>query len=185
VILITTSRRPTNRIRTLCNELTRCLPNSVRVNRGKLSLEGVAEKSVEIGADSVLIIDRWKGGPGKIKLFKIDEKLTAFPPVMYVRGVKLQREFGKFKPRRFSSLAITTSGNGDDSEIKSLTKALAQFFAFPLIPIEEVASKNLSGCMLISRDSSQRIRLTFLTLPNLLEVGPRLTLSKLAWRTED
>lgn len=184
MILITTSRRPTNRVRTLCNELTRCLPQSVRVNRGKLSIEGVAEKAAEIGADKVLIIDRWKGGPGKMKFFKVDEKLIAFPPVMFIRGVKLQREFRKFKPKAFNSVALATSEEVD-SEVKELVTALAHFFEFQIVSLKDAASKHFNGCLLVSRDPAQRIRLTFLIVPSLSEVGPRLTLSKLAWRTED
>ena len=69
MILLTTSRRPTERIRTLCRELAHVIPNAVRVNRGKLSLDGVAERALEFGADHVIIIDRWKGGPGEIQFF--------------------------------------------------------------------------------------------------------------------
>jgi len=182
VILITTSRRPTNRIRTLCNELSRCIPGCIRVNRGKLSREGVAEKAVEIEADRVVIVDRWKGGPGKIRLFKVDGNLVAFPPVMHIRGVKLQREFGRFRVKPFRSLVLAKVADVEDSEIESLASALSSFFKFPAVSIEEAVSKDLNACMLISRDPSQRIRFTFLRLPSLEEVGPRITLLKLTWR---
>jgi len=64
-ILLTTSRRPTNRIRSFCHDFASCLPNIVRINRGKLNLDGIVEKTLEINADRVVIIDRWKGGLGK------------------------------------------------------------------------------------------------------------------------
>ncbi|MFQ5836261.1 MAG: Brix domain containing protein, partial [Candidatus Bathyarchaeia archaeon] len=92
--LLTTSRRPTPRIRTFCRDLARSIPNVVRVNRGKLSLDGIAEKALEFNADRVVIVDRWKGGPGKIEFFKIgQEGLVPVPPIMYVASIKLQREF--------------------------------------------------------------------------------------------
>jgi len=104
VIIITTSRRPTRRIRTFCNDLARCIPNSMRINRGKLSREGLAEKAYELEADRVIIVDRWKGGPGKIELFNVREALVGVPPLIYIRGIKLQREMGFPKSRRFSSM---------------------------------------------------------------------------------
>ncbi|RLI44046.1 Brix domain containing protein, partial [Candidatus Bathyarchaeota archaeon] len=82
MILLTTSRRPTPRIRTFCRDLARSIPNVVRVNRGKLSLDGVAERAIEFDADRVVIINRWKGGPGKIELFEVgQEGLVLVPPI--------------------------------------------------------------------------------------------------------
>ena len=71
MILLTTSRRPTGRIRTFCRDLANSLPNVVRVNRGKMSLDGLAEKAIELEADKVVVVDRWHGGPGKFNLFYI------------------------------------------------------------------------------------------------------------------
>ena len=62
MILITTSRRPTQLIRTLCNDLSRVFPNSLRINRGKLNFEGIIDKALVIKADRLIIIEKWKGG---------------------------------------------------------------------------------------------------------------------------
>lgn len=182
VIMLTTSRRPTNRIRTFCNELARCVPNCVRVNRGKLSREGVAEKALEIEANRVVIVNRWKGGPGKIELFKVDGELVGLPPLVYVRGIKLQREFDKSRMKPFNSIAVAAAGPSEDLEIGRLAGALSGFFGLPAMPMDEASSGNFDACMLISRDASRKIRLTFVTLPEGREVGPRITISKLAWR---
>ncbi len=70
MILLTTSRRPRGRIRTFCRDLGRLILNTVRINRGKLSLEGIAERTSTFHADRGIIVDRWSGGPGKIELFQ-------------------------------------------------------------------------------------------------------------------
>ena len=54
MILLTTSHRPTRRIRSLCNDLTRSIPNSIRVNRGKMNFFDVAAKAIELGTISLL-----------------------------------------------------------------------------------------------------------------------------------
>jgi len=64
-ILLTTSRNPTPKIRTFCNDITRVIPSIVRVNRGKMSMDEVAEKALEYGADQFVVVDRWQGGPAK------------------------------------------------------------------------------------------------------------------------
>jgi len=38
-------------VRTLCKDLSHTIPNIIPVNRGKLSLEGVAEKALELDAE--------------------------------------------------------------------------------------------------------------------------------------
>ena len=80
MILLTTSRRPTGRIRTFCRDLSNSIPDVVRVNRGKMSLDGVAEKAIEVEADHIIVVDRWHGGPGKINLFQLSTGLKPVPP---------------------------------------------------------------------------------------------------------
>jgi rRNA maturation protein Rpf1 len=69
VILLTTSWRPTRRIRTFCRDLGRLIVNVVRINHGKSCLDRIAKRASKRHADRVIIVDRWSGGPGKIELF--------------------------------------------------------------------------------------------------------------------
>jgi len=39
-----------------------------------MSLNGVAEKAVQLNANKVIVIDRWKGGLGEIRFFRIGHK---------------------------------------------------------------------------------------------------------------
>lgn len=183
MILITTSRRPTRRIRTFCNDLSRCIPNSIRINRGKLSREGLAEKALELEADRVMIVDRWKGGPGKIELFNVNESLVGFPPLIYIRGIKLQREMGFPKSRSFRSLAITPIYSSEDKEIPKFAEALSSFLQVPIETTTELSEK-YQVLMHISRDVMGRIRITFFKNPESYEIGPRITVSHLIWSLE-
>jgi len=182
VILLTTSRRPTGRIRTLCRELARVIPNAVRVNRGKLSSEGVAERALEYGADRVIIIDRWKGGPGKIQFFHAGaEGIIPVPPTLYFSGVKLQREFktrvGKIRP-----LTLTASSEGSSQKGK-LAEALSNFLNVPKSTEKNVPSAYRASIHL-SSDASGSVQIAFMLLPEGVEVGPRITLSHLEWENQ-
>jgi len=178
VILLTTSRRPTRGIRTLCHDLARSIPNVVRINRGKLSLDGLAERALEFNADRIIVVDRWKGGPGKIKLFRVESTgLATVPPVMYVAGIKLQREF-KAKTKAVRSLAVTMApGN---PEAMKIAENLSNFLDFPLASMSEAASK-FQASMHVSHDASGRIQITFMLLPQMVEIGPRIAMSRVVW----
>jgi len=83
-------------MRTLCREICHNLPFAVRINRGKLNIEGIAEKSLEHSAEKVMIIERWKFGLGKIQLFNLKpERLKKVPPTIYLRNAKFRRNPGR------------------------------------------------------------------------------------------
>lgn len=179
MILLTTSRRPTKNMRTFCHDLARSIPNTVRINRGKLSLTEVAEKALENNAGKVIIVDRWKGGPGKINLFKVNsEGLEAVAPLIYLKGVRLQRTFGRARVKPVHSLALVLPEK--TNEMFRLGKALSNFLGIPTLSMEK-AAENFQAAMIFSLDSAKRTRVSFILLPERVEVGPRMTLSHVIW----
>ena len=178
-MLLTTSRRPTGRIRTFCRDLANSIPDVVRVNRGKMSLDGVAEKAIELEADRVVVVDRWRGGPGKINLFQASSTgLKTVPPLMLIRKIRLRREF-KEGTRRARSSAITLEPE-DSAELTRIAGRLSKYFGLPVLSLDE-ACRNHRASMHFSFDSSRHIQSTFMLLSRMLEIGPRVTLSKLIW----
>ena len=176
MILLTTSRRPTRRIRTFCRDLARSIPNVVRINRGKLNLDGIAERALEFSADRVIIADRWKGGPGKIEFFQIGpEGLIPFSPLMYVAGIRLQREFEGTKTKSISSLTIITPPE-KKPQITKIAEFLSKFLNIPILSMNEAVSE-YPAAMHVSLNASRQTQITFMLLPENVEVGPRVTLS--------
>jgi len=175
-VLLTTSRRPTSRMRSFCRDLAGCLPKIVRINRGKLNLDGIVEKALEIDADRVVIVDRWKGGPGKIQLFLVkDASLTPVSPLIYIGGIKLRREFEtKTKPVR--SFVITTSPENSPHS-KKTAEFLAHFFNIPVLSVEQTDS-GYSASVHIFTNTSSRTIITFVLLPEFTETGPRISVAK-------
>ncbi|MGQ9538099.1 MAG: Brix domain-containing protein [Candidatus Bathycorpusculaceae bacterium] len=182
MILLTTSRRPTKDIRTFCRDLSHTIPNVLIVNRGKLSLEGVAEKAIELNAEKVMIVNRWKGGPGKIEMYKLStEGLLPIPPLIYLRNVKLRRGFPQVmrKGRRIKSVALEASPN-PSIEVEKLKEVFSKFFNIPPVSFEE-AQGNYDALMRIKAEPSEGLTITVKILPEMVEIGPRMSVSHLIW----
>jgi U3 small nucleolar ribonucleoprotein protein IMP4 len=64
-MLITTSRKPSQRTRSFCKSLVRVLDSSY-INRGKMSLRDVLIKSSELELDKIALVSEMKGNPSKI-----------------------------------------------------------------------------------------------------------------------
>jgi rRNA maturation protein Rpf1 len=182
-ILLTTSRRPVKNTRTFCKDLSNIFPNVVRVNRGKLSLGGVAEKALELDAEKTIIIGKWMGDSGKIQLFKTSEKgLDVIPPLIYVKGVKLSRDFKEKVPRgrKLKSVAIAASER-TSLEVKRLENVLSEFFNIPVFSLKEIYNREFDAAMQIAADPSNHIIITFRLVPELVEIGPHIRVSHLVW----
>ena len=144
-----------------------------------MSLDGGAEKAIELEADRVIVVNRWRGGLGKISLFQIAPTgLKVFPPLMLIAGVCLRKEF-KEATRRVRSSVITVEPE-NSPELKRIAGYLSQFFGLPVLSADEIAEKH-GASMNLSFGSSRRLQITFMLLSRIFEMGPRITLSKLIW----
>lgn len=178
-VLLTTSREPADKMRTFCNDITHSIPNVIRVSRGKLSLDGVAEKALELHADRIVIIDRSKEGFANIRFFRISNSgLTPFPPVINITSVRFRREF-EARTKRIKSLAIAMPSE-NSSAAKKLARSMGDFFGISAFVGQDKVS-NFSAVIHISTNSLNGLQITFVLLPSLVEVGPRINVSKVVW----
>jgi hypothetical protein len=99
---------------------------------------------------------------------------------MYVASIKLQREFNGAKTKPIRSLIITTPSE-KSNEIIRIAKSLSNFLNVPLSQMDKAVSKSQTS-MHVSPDDLHRSQVTFmLLLPETVEIGPRITLSHVAW----
>jgi U3 small nucleolar ribonucleoprotein protein IMP4 len=179
MILLTTSRRPTGKIRTFCRDLANSIPDIIRVNRGKMSLDGVAEKAIEVNADHVIIVDRHHSTSGTINLFQVlSNGLKPVPPVILLSGICLQRELKEGTKRQCSS--VITIKPKDLAELKQFAWQMSRFLGLPILSMDK-AIENHRVSMHFLLDFSRRLQVTFMILNRMVEIGPRLTLSRLVW----
>ena len=92
--LLTTSRRPSYRLRSFLKDLSSILPNAIHINRGKKTLEDLLYDAIEFKADRLIIVGERKGNPGKILIYEVDSKQEELRKLsmLILRGVKLSRE---------------------------------------------------------------------------------------------
>jgi rRNA maturation protein Rpf1 len=152
------------------------------MNRGKMSLENLAEKALELEAEKVLIVDRWGQGLGRMEFFYVGQHgLERVPPMLCVHDVRFRRDFGTMpKGRRIRSIALVKALKGNE-EVEKLEEFLKNFFNISIVPFEEVKSKGYDAMAQILSISSKPLTLTFKILPELVEVGPRIAISQVVW----
>ena len=178
-ILLTTSRNPTPRIRAFCHDLAEVIPHVMYENRGKMNNDGIAEKALEHDATRVIVIDRWQGGPGILRFFKVDESgLFPTPPVIHVEDMKLQRDLGALRVKPAPSIAAATHDRFDDSA--RLSNALSGFFDISLLETKDMI-KTGSTILSVSSSKSGRILMTIIREPDYREVGQRVLISRVEW----
>jgi len=92
--IVTTSRRPTRRLRSFANEFSHLIPNAIRLNRGKASLRKLAVYAVSMSVDKVIVIEAVKGNPSRIVFYDVDLKDMSLVKRMSIAlgGVRLIRE---------------------------------------------------------------------------------------------
>lgn len=186
-IMITTTRRPTPRIRSFCKELAAALPNAVKVNRGKLSIEGVAIRAYELGLDHIIIVGSRKGGnPGHMKFMIVEEDKYYFLPFAIVMGgVKLLREIPEgIRPRKVSTALIVYRNNEPDF-VQVFAEALSEVLDIPCCCVGEVHDLRGSCDNLIY---IKRAKYKYLMIMGFLDpytfrpTGPELRIEKFVYR---
>ncbi|MEM1657838.1 MAG: hypothetical protein QXK94_02245 [Candidatus Jordarchaeales archaeon] len=107
MILITTSRRPTRRVRSFCKDLERVIPGAVKVNRGKKNIYEVLAEAAQRNLPYAVVVETWKGNPGNMLFYRADIAGAREPLAIFrIKGVKLQREFGKKRIEKVSEIKV-------------------------------------------------------------------------------
>jgi hypothetical protein len=127
----------------------------------------------------VVVVDLWRGGHGKINLFDVSSTgQKPVPPLMLIMSIRLRREFKEARGRARSS-AFTLEPENSDDQIR-IARQLSKYFSLPVLSLDD-ASENHRVSMHLSFDSSQHIQITFTQIQRMVEISPRVTMSKLIW----
>lgn len=179
MILLTTSLRPTRRIRSFCSDIQRVLPNIARVSRGKLALDALAEKALELKANGVVVVDRWRGEPSKITLHNVTSKgLETFFPLLFIANVKLQLDYGQiYKP--VGKVAVSFS-NGLSEEARRIVERISNFFHLPILNMNADPRK-IDASLNFSPQLGYIVKASFTHPPVVREVGPSFTIKTVVW----
>ncbi|MCX8204087.1 MAG: hypothetical protein N3H31_00235 [Candidatus Nezhaarchaeota archaeon] len=170
-IFITTSHRPTRRVRSFCKELSVVLPGSVYVNRGKMSLNEVMLEASAKDMSHVLVVNVRKGNPGRLDLYRTEaNELVAS---LVCLGTKLVREMG-MHPQRLTKAAVAIEA---ERELEALGKVLAEALGLPLVK-GRPSAPNYGSLVLISPRRGYLGAINFLDLQRGRPIGPSIRIKR-------
>ena len=129
--LVTTSHRPSQRMRSFAKDLSSVLPGAVRINRGKATLYDLLLEAVERRFSRVLVIGGKRGNPSLVRVYRVvaapgEERLEQLVSLV-LGGVTLTRELRSFSrvynPR---TIGVQVAGGREDLEhmVDALYRAL-------------------------------------------------------------
>ncbi|RLE89624.1 MAG: hypothetical protein DRJ49_02440 [Thermoprotei archaeon] len=187
-LIVTTTRRPSTRARSLANDLARSLPKATRINRGKLNIEELATKALDLGAERVLIVGRGlHGNPGRITFLMIsEERYYFYPLIIQLKGVKLMRELHDISsPGRVERCAIVITP-GPSIELSELAHSLSEVLG--IFYLEEDSLRSLSNAfdnIIVLEEIPSigtRFVLKFINPRDLKPSGPKLFIKRVLYR---
>ena len=97
-----------------------------------MSLVDIAAVAIENNCYKVLIVNTWKGNPGKLVLYELKQRqLQQVSPIVYIKGVVLRREL-RYSPYKRTRVKIRRMGYYIDPSItdKNTLGLLRNFFSF-------------------------------------------------------
>jgi len=91
-ILVTSSHRPSRRVRSFINDLVGTIARARKINRGKKSLEDLVEIMILEGYRILIVVNTWKANPGRMDIYRrVDKNLVKIGYIV-IRSIKLSRE---------------------------------------------------------------------------------------------
>ena len=177
-VLITTSRRPTPRICTLSNDLSRLLPNSIRLTRGKMSLYAVVEKAAENGCSRLIVLDRWKMGACRISFYSFDSRsLRLHSPPVYIKGfiTHLERKDGSSRIHVIHSVTLPAKGES----ARRLAVFLSEFLGLTLMKSNSIEDLGES-VLAVSSIAGGQVRISAGSR-DFSEGVPSLSIARVVW----
>ncbi len=135
MILITTSRRTNNRVRSFVKDLHSVYTESYRFNRGGLNNEELLARVRVSGADAAFIVYQQSGNPGRIRVIRRDRSEETH---IMIDSVVLRRECSVAPADRISGLRAIVVPENATPQTRALSVLLSEVFHIPTVtvPIE-------------------------------------------------
>ncbi|MGV9102710.1 MAG: hypothetical protein ACOC3C_01165 [Candidatus Thorarchaeota archaeon] len=123
-VLITTSRRTCNRVRSFVSDLAVAFPDSTRFNRGSMNLAELAGRIRASGANVALVVTTYKGNPGEIQVYDSDGNRTH---VIRIDGMVLRRDVAPSYKSRIKAIHELRAKNDSSHQTSSLAELVASW----------------------------------------------------------
>jgi rRNA maturation protein Rpf1 len=176
-LLLTTSRKTSNRVRTFVRDLSSILPEIDRFNRGGMGISELVARIFQTGAHAALVISIWRGNPGEMTFVSPngDEILR-----LKVESALLRREINpKGQPKiHAASRIVIKLGSGE--KVRALAEDLAKILNLEVseqLAPAEVLTNDGQIFIWFEEVGGGKILWTHYAAPACTEVGPRIRIS--------
>jgi len=176
-LLITTSRRTSNRVRSFARDLWSVLPGTERFNRGGMGLTELTSRIRQSGAQAALIISIWKGNPGELTVLSPQGAETI---KLRLESALLRREINPSNKRNLGAYEGVGVKIGSSERVWNLARDFATLLS---LKIEEYSDPSESRTdkkrvLIWFEDApSDKIHWTWYNTNDLTEIGPRIRVS--------
>jgi U3 small nucleolar ribonucleoprotein protein IMP4 len=174
-LLITSSRKTSNRVRSFIRDLSQVIPDSERFNRGGMSLKELTSRITASGANAACVVSMEKGNPRTIQF--IDSSGTNLATVT-VESAMLRRETSANKGPHMVEMHSISVRKGSSARTLQLAQLISEIFGRPLEIVEELATSTEEGgarVIIWFEDSSgDKTIWTFYDSHEIREIGPRI-----------
>jgi len=178
-LLITTSRKTSNRVRSFVRDLSTVLPGTDRFNRGGMGLSQLAARVGQSGAKAALVVSMWKGNPGILRFMSSSgEELVTIK----VESAKLRREVSQTKKNRIIGTAGIFIGSESSNKTRELGEILASFLDIEIFEVttpEDVQVEDNLSLIWLEDQPSGKILWTHYNSTDRIEIGPRIRVSSI------
>jgi len=177
-LLITTSRKTSNRVRTFARDLWTVLPGTDRFNRGGMGLSEIAARVGQTGANAALIISMWKGNPSILSFTSSDSKELAS---IKIEMAMLRREVSTAK-KRTNAVAGVFVESQSNYKTCDLGELLSKFLNVDLREVSHIDPTTLDPgqtAIWLQDAVSGKILWTHYHTTDGTEMGPRIRVASL------
>ena len=178
-LLITTSRRTSNRVRTFVRDLQSVIPDSIRFNRGGMSLAELASRIGQSGTSGAMVISTYKGNPGTIQV--LDSQGVAQYELI-VESALLRRETHTKSRIRIKELSAIFVSEGVGENTIALVEYLASLINTQvMIGSDESVLRTPESeiAMMHFYEADRKIHWTTFHTHDLTEIGPRIRIAQI------
>lgn len=176
MILLTTSREPSPKMRSFCRELSSCFSGVQRLTRGKAGLSSIVEKAYELEKRWIVLVERWKGGPGRLRFIEAKPEGPRWADLtVFIRGIRLRRDQGMERTKWGPAGEILFDSSNHPSCI--LANLMANITGLRASPIGSKAHSETA--LMITRCQGCSAKMTIVRTDSLAELGPTIYVDRL------
>ncbi len=184
-LLITTSRRTSNRVRSFARDLWSVLAGSERFNRGGMGLTELASRIRQSGAHAALIISIWRGNPGELTILSPqgDELVK-----LRLESALLRREIDSSNKGRVGAIEGVGVKIGSSDRARDLARDFATLLSLNIKEYSDPAesrSDKKKVLLWFEDAASEKILWTHYNTNDLTEIGPRIRVSSVKRLSEN